>query len=189
MCPEAQAVANLTTSPEVSGSSPASMPVSLELRLSTCFDSPTFDHILAPVSPAQHMCMPCSARLKELTEGESPAGFQGKRERLASTNAQRNIVRPWLGKCLSSVKPVTHCASREFSSTLLQNAVAGEPQGRSGVQERLRQQVEEMKAEEANCDPSAALAMAMFDHPEVSASNSALTGGSLQIRQKGGTCG
>lgn len=35
------------------------------------------------------------------------------------------------------------------------------------MQERLRQQVEEMKAQEANCDPSAALAMAMFDHPEV----------------------
>ena len=35
------------------------------------------------------------------------------------------------------------------------------------VQERLRQQIEEIKEQEANYDADAALAMAMFEHSEV----------------------
>ena len=37
------------------------------------------------------------------------------------------------------------------------------------AQERLRQQIEEIKEQEANYDPNAALAMAMFEHSEVGA--------------------
>ena len=36
------------------------------------------------------------------------------------------------------------------------------------LQERLRQQIEEIKEQEANYDADAALAMAMFEHSEVS---------------------
>jgi hypothetical protein len=35
------------------------------------------------------------------------------------------------------------------------------------LQERLRQQIEEIKEQEANYDADAALAMAMFEHSEV----------------------
>jgi hypothetical protein len=35
------------------------------------------------------------------------------------------------------------------------------------AQERLRQQIEEIKEQEAAYDPNAALAMAMFEHSEV----------------------
>lgn len=35
------------------------------------------------------------------------------------------------------------------------------------MQERLRQQIEEIKEQEAAYDPNAALAMAMFEHNEV----------------------
>ena len=41
--------------------------------------------------------------------------------------------------------------------------------GSSTLQERLRQQIEEIKEQEANYDADAALAMAMFEHSEVRA--------------------
>lgn len=121
--------------------------------------------------------------------GETQSGEYGERaderERLASANAERNIVSllgiltPRHGmKPGANMRPALYfgqtaciactlhrqisCKHTHMCNLLIPLAISVRPQ------ERLRQQVEEIKEAEATYDPNAALAMAMFEHTEVS---------------------
>ncbi len=127
-----------------------------------------------------------------LERGETQDGEYGERaderERLASANAERNIVR-LLGiltsrhgmkpgaKMRPALRPALYFGQTAYIACTLHRQVSCKHTHMCNLliplaiivrpQERLRQQIEEIKEAEATYDPNAALAMAMFEHTEV----------------------